>query len=89
MTQERNKEVLFELLEGHQNENMLVGTHGTALSTILHFFDHTYSCTEFLRMIDYMPYIIRLDFEEKTCVGKEELLIVEKEFQGKVRADKS
>lgn len=86
--QERNIETLFEVLDRHQNENILIGTHGTALSTILNYYDHNYGCGNFLRMIDYMPYIIRMDFKARECVGKEELLIVEKEFKGNARADK-
>ncbi|MBQ3514588.1 MAG: histidine phosphatase family protein [Lachnospiraceae bacterium] len=83
MVQDRNIETIMELLEYHEGENILVGTHGTALSTILNYFNPTFLCDDFLRIIDFMPYIIRLDFNEKQCVGKEELLIVEKEYKGK------
>lgn len=83
MVQERNIEALLEILDKHKDENILIGTHGTALSTILNYFDKTFLCEEFLRIIDYMPYIIRLDFEGRECVGKEEILIVEKEYKGK------
>lgn len=86
--QSRNTEALFELLDNHKNEKILLGTHGTALSTILNFYDNTYNCESYLRMIDYMPYIIRLDFDGRTCINKEELLIVKKEYKGKNRADK-
>lgn len=86
--QKRNIEALFEVLDRHQDENILIGTHGTALSTILNYYDQNYGCSNFLRMIDYMPYIIRMDFKGRKCVGKEELLIVEKEYKGKKRADK-
>lgn len=82
MVQDRNIEALFELLDCHQNEKIIFGTHGTALSTILNYFDSSYDCSSFLRIIDYMPYIIRLDFDGKTCINKEELLIVEKKFKG-------
>lgn len=81
MVQDRNVEALFEILDNHKNENIIVGTHGTALSTILNYFDNEFLCDEFLRIIDYMPYIIRLDFEERECVGKEEILIIEKEYR--------
>ena len=46
------------------------------------YFDHSYNCDSFLRMIDFMPYVIRLDFDGRECVKKEEILIVEKEFKG-------
>lgn len=77
----------MELLANHMDESILFGTHGTALSTILNYCDRDYGCEQFLRMIDYMPYIIRLDFDGSMCLGREELLIVEKEYRGKGRAD--
>lgn len=83
MVQDRNIEVISDLLDKHADENILLGTHGTALSTILNYFDNTFLCDSFLRIIDYMPYIIRLDFEKQKCVGKEEVLIIEKEYKGK------
>lgn len=81
--QKRNISALFELLDSHPNDTIILGTHGTALSTILNYFDHSYNCDGFLRMIDFMPYIIRLDFNGRECIGKKEILIVEKEFKGK------
>lgn len=81
--QKRNIEAVFELLDEHKNENIIVGTHGTALSTILHYFDPTFGLEGFLRIIDFMPYVIRLGFEDHSCIEREELLIVEKEFNPK------
>lgn len=86
--QKRNMEALFDILQNHDGQNIILGTHGTALSTILNYYDSTYGCAEFLRMIDYMPYIIRLDFEGTSCICKKEILIVQKEFKGNKRADK-
>lgn len=83
MVQKRNIEVILEVLNTHKDENIVIGTHGTALSTILNYFTPTYNCNDFLRIIDFMPYIIRLDFHGLDLVGKEELLIIKKEFKGK------
>ncbi len=80
MVQRRNIEGLTELLDSHPDENILFGTHGTALSTILNYYDPSFGCDDFLRIIDYMPYIIRLDFDGRTCVSREELLIIKKEY---------
>lgn len=79
--QERNISALFELLDSHPNDTIIIGTHGTALSTILNYFDHSYNCDSFLRMIDFMPYIIRLDFNGRECIDKEEILIVKKIYK--------
>lgn len=81
MVQERNMDAVRELLENHPEENILVGTHGTALSTILNYYDPEYQFDDFLRIIDFTPYIIRLDFEGAKCVGKEEILIIKKEYK--------
>ena len=86
--QNRNIEALLEVLDTHKNESIIWGTHGTALSTILNYFDNSFLCDGFLRIIDFMPYIIRIDFDGKILVAKEELLIIEKEFKGSNRADK-
>ena len=45
-------------------------------------------CEDFLRIIDWMPYIIELDFEGDKLVGKHEYCYVEKEFKGNQRANK-
>lgn len=81
MVQKRNVEAVLELLSGGSpSETIVIGTHGTALSTIINYFDPASGFENFKRIIDYMPYIIRLDFEGLTYVGKEEILIVEKLF---------
>ncbi|WP_287824653.1 histidine phosphatase family protein [Clostridium sp.] len=83
MVQTRNIEAIFEVLNNYRDRNIVIATHGTALSTILNYFTPPYECNDFLRIIDFMPYIIRLDFNGVNLVGKEELLIVKKEFKGR------
>ncbi len=89
MVQKRNIEALFEVLNNNSGKNIIIGTHGTALSTILNYFESSYCCDDFLRIIDYMPYIIRLEFEGMNYIGKEELLIVQKEFKVNNRTNKN
>ncbi len=79
MVQKRNMEALHDLLKTHPNETILLGTHGTALSSILNYYDPSYNRESFLRILNFMPYIIRLDFEGIECIGKEEILIVDKD----------
>lgn len=83
MVRKRNIDAILETLHSHKDENVVIGTHGTALSTILNYFEPSYCCNDFLRIIDFMPYIIRLDFDGINYIGKEELLIIEKEFRGR------
>ncbi|MFT5875999.1 MAG: 2,3-bisphosphoglycerate-dependent phosphoglycerate mutase, partial [Clostridium sp.] len=69
MVQKRNIEALLEVLNNYRDKNIIIGTHGTALSTILNYFEPSYCCDDFLRIIDYMPYIIRLEFDGINCIG--------------------
>ena len=102
MVQKRNIEALNEILSDNTDKDIVIGTHGTALSTILNFYDSNFGCEDFLRIIDWMPYIIELDFEsscnemESECpiysfklIAKQEHCYIEKEFKGKQRADKN
>ncbi len=88
MVQTRNIEALNMILEDNQDKTIVIGTHGTALSTILNFYDNSFGCDDFLRIIDWMPYIIELDFEGNQLVEKKEHCHVVKEFKGAKRADK-
>lgn len=88
MVQKRNMEALNSILSAHQNKEIVVGTHGTALSTILNFYDNDFGCGDFLRIIDWMPYIIELDFEGDKLIGKHEHCYVKKEFKGMQGTDK-
>ena len=76
--QQRNLEALMELLVKRKDQSLVIGTHGTALAVMLNFFDPSYQCTDFLRIMRWTPYIIRLDFDNFRVAGREELLVVEK-----------
>ncbi|MBH1940392.1 histidine phosphatase family protein [Mobilitalea sibirica] len=77
--QKRNIRALKKLLTEHKNENIIVATHGTALSTILNYYDATFHYDDFMRIINFMPYIIRLDFDNETYLSRFEELIIKKE----------
>ena len=81
MVQKRNIEALTDILKENENNNIVIGTHGTALSTILNYYDPSFGCDDFLRIIDYMPYIIELDLEDGKLIKKTELAYIKKEFK--------
>ncbi len=89
MVQNRNIEALNEILSDNKDKDIVIGTHGTALSTILNFYDSNFGCEDFLRIIDWMPYIIELDFEGDKLIAKQEHCYIEKEFKGKHCISKS
>ena len=80
--QKRNIDVINELLAEHKDENIILGTHGTALSTILNYYDNSFGLEGFLRIIDFLPYVVRCGFEGNEMIEKEELLIIEKVYNG-------
>ena len=80
--QKRNIEAVFEILEKSKDKTVAIGTHGTALSSILNYFDPSFGADDFLRIINFMPYIIRLDFDGKKLVSKTEEMYIEKKFNG-------
>lgn len=86
--QKRNIEVLNEILDKNENKAVVIGTHGTALSSILNYYNPDFCCDDFLRIIDWMPYIIELNFNRQSLVSSCEHLYVQKEFKGSKRADK-
>lgn len=88
MVQKRNVEVLKEILNQNIDKNIIIGTHGTALSAILNYYNKDFSCDDFLRIIDWMPYIIELDFDKQELISAKEIGHIKKEYKGNNRADK-
>lgn len=88
MVQERNVAALMEILGDNKDKTIVIGTHGTALCSVLNYYNPEFGCKDFLRIIDWMPYVIELDFEGDRLVSQKEHCHIEKEFKGKARADK-
>lgn len=79
--QERNIRVLKRLLAEHEGENIVVATHGTALSTMLNYYYPQYDFECFKKIVNFMPFVIRLDFEDGAPVNYQVELIVHKEYK--------
>jgi len=69
--QERNIAALRRVLGLYKDKNIVIGTHGTALSTIIHYYDNTYGFADFMAMVDILPWVVRMDFDETGCVELE------------------
>ena len=78
----RNLAALRDILTVHAGQRVLIGTHGTALSTILHHFNPDFGFDDFWRIIDWMPYVLRADFEGQRLLALTELAHVGKPFKG-------
>lgn len=73
--QERNIRALNKILEEQEGKNILIGTHGTALSTIINYYNKNFNYDEFERIKFVMPLIVCIEFKGKEAVKIEEFII--------------
>lgn len=66
--QERNIRALEEVLRNQEGKNILIGTHGTALSTIINYYRNSFGYEDFNKIRGIMPWIVEMDFEKKECL---------------------
>jgi len=66
--QERNNTALNEVLKRYKDKNIVIGTHGTALSTIINYYDNAYGYDDFMAMVNILPWIVKMTFDGNDCV---------------------
>ncbi len=71
-TQRRNLAALDGVLERLAGRTVAVGSHGTALSALIHHFRPAFGYADFERIRPLMPWIVRFTFDGRVCVGVEE-----------------
>lgn len=71
--QKRNIDALEQVLRQHKNKNIVIGTHGTALSTIINYYDKTYGYEDFHAIVGIFPWIVKMEFDEEVCLGIEKV----------------
>ena len=74
--QVRNITEVKHLLDQHENTTIIISTHGTALGTILNYYDQQFGFEQFCEMVDKMPYIVKMIFENSTLISLEELVLI-------------
>jgi 2,3-bisphosphoglycerate-dependent phosphoglycerate mutase len=74
----RNIEALMDVLDKYDGHNIVLGTHGTAFSTILDHLSPIYGYDDFIRMMDWMPNIVEIIFEGKEVVEINEVGHIDK-----------
>ncbi|MGN0674913.1 MAG: histidine phosphatase family protein [Oscillospiraceae bacterium] len=79
--QERNIRALKRVLNEHEGKTVVIATHGTALSTIINFYKPEYDFHSFMRILDFMPYVVKMEFDGEKFLGMSEELIVEKIYK--------
>lgn len=58
----RNIKALEEVLVEYNGKTIVIGSHGTALSTIINYFDATFDYNEFNNIKSVMPWIVKFIF---------------------------
>ncbi|MCH5266102.1 MAG: histidine phosphatase family protein [Lachnospiraceae bacterium] len=76
--QERNIRALNHILQEYKGKNIVVGSHGTALSSIINYYDSSYGYNEFNKIKLLMPWIVKFVFEDRTCIEIEKINLFEK-----------
>ena len=65
-----NIAALNAVLEQYAGKNIVIGSHGTALSTIIHFYDPSFGYAEFDKVRHLMPWIVEFTFDAaRNCLS--------------------
>lgn len=64
----RNIAALNILLDDYKDKNVVIGSHGTALSTIINYYDKTFGYDEFDAIRHLMPWVVQFTFDGKDLI---------------------
>lgn len=71
--QSRNINALMDIINNRAGENIVIGSHGTALSTIINYFDNSFGYDDFMRIKDKMPFILCFTFYKSDLLSISEI----------------
>lgn len=75
--QERNIGALKEILISHPGENLAICTHGTALSTILHYYNPNFGYQGFQNICDKTPHVVKAEFQKTDLLSYLEINVLD------------
>ena len=67
--QRRNIRALNAVLARYDGKNIVIGSHGTALSVVINHFDRSFGYAQFQQIRNLMPWVVRFAFEEVVLVA--------------------
>jgi 2,3-bisphosphoglycerate-dependent phosphoglycerate mutase len=73
--QTRNINAIHRILKSNADKNIVIGTHGTALSTIINYYDNSFDYSAFSRIKNLMPFVVCIDFEGLNAINIQEVII--------------
>lgn len=75
--QERNIAGVMRVLRDYEGQRVAIGSHGTAIATVLNYFDPSFGYEGFESIRRLMPWIVRLDFAGTTFLGMEQFKLMD------------
>lgn len=72
-TQERNIRALRNVLTRYQGQCIAIGGHGTAISTVLRYYDSSFGYEQFQEIKHLMPWMVKLSFNGGELQGMEKI----------------
>ncbi len=67
--QNRNISALKNILEKYKDRNIVIGSHGAALSTIINYYDKLFGYEDFEKIRTIMPWIVEFTFHNDECTS--------------------
>ena len=74
--QKRNIKALNKILLENKGMTIIIGTHGTALSTIINYYDKNFQYKSFIEIVNIMPYIVKIEFNNNEYIGRDIIKIM-------------
>lgn len=71
--QKRNISTLQEILSQQSGRTIVIGTHGTALSTIINYYHQQFCLEDFQRVKHIFPWCIKMTFDGLTHLSTKEI----------------
>lgn len=71
--QVRNIKALKTALKDYCGKRIVVGSHGTALSTIINYFDNSFGYENFNSIKSLMPWVVVFTFDNEECIKIEKI----------------
>ena len=56
------------------------GAHGTALSAIINYYDHTYGFQDFIAMVYILPWVVKMEFDKESFIRLEKMNLLQKKM---------
>ena len=71
--QSRNVSALQNVLKTNRGKKIAIGSHGTALSMIINYYDNSFGYDDFVSIKKLMPWVVKFTFEDDGCTGIEKI----------------